>query len=456
MGLAERVQAATPAGRYRYADFLRVASILVVVFGHWLLIAPAVAGGRLAFGTVLTAVPPTQALTWVLQVMPVFFLVGGYANAASLRSAARQGQPATEWLRARALRLYWPLLPLLAVWTALATALHVGGVPGPDVVTLTQVVLVPAWFLAAYLGVVAFAPLTHRLHERFGAKALAAMGILAAAVDVASRHGGVPGIGWSTYVLVWAAVHQAGYLWHDGRLPDGAAGRLGLAAAGYGALALLVLAGGYPFSMVGANGAGVTETQTNTTPPSLAMAALAAGQLGLVLAVERPVARWLQRPRPWAAVVLAGSSIMTVYLWHMTALVALAAATLPTGIWPQHEVGSGAYWLLRLPWLAALAPLLGLLVLALRGFERPPRPRASPLGGWPGAVLAGAGVALTGAGLAVLVLGGLHDARMPLGVPFVPLGLLAAGLGALGVLTPKRKPAPVAEPGAAVVGQQAP
>ncbi|HET6398544.1 MAG TPA: acyltransferase family protein, partial [Candidatus Thermoplasmatota archaeon] len=299
--------------------------------------------------------------------------------------------------------------------------------------TLSQVVLVPAWFLAAYLAVVALSPWTYALHKRHGWTALGAMAALAVAVDVASRFGGVPFLGWSTYVFVWAAVHQVGYFWRDGRLPRTVPGRLALAAAGYAALATLVFVAGYPLGMVGANGAGVAETQTNTTPPSIALAALAIGQLGLLLAIEGPATRWLERPRAWAAVALVGSSIMTVYLWHMSAMVAVAAAVLPGAWWPKAASLDATYWALRPVWLLFLLAVLALLVLAFRRFERAPTPRAA--GASVGAGLVAAlGVVLTGAGMAATVLGGLHAPSMPLGIPLVPLGLVLAGLAALGVL----------------------
>ncbi len=55
--------------------------------------------------------------------MPIFFFVGGFANAASWRAAHRQGSTYGSWLRARLRRLVLPVLPLLIVWTAGAYAL---------------------------------------------------------------------------------------------------------------------------------------------------------------------------------------------------------------------------------------------------------------------------------------------------------------------------------------------
>ena len=112
---AEKVDAATPASRNRVVDFLRAAAITVVVLGHWTIIAVDADGGILPHG-VLDGAAWTHPLTWVFQVMPIFFLVGGYSNALSWRSARRKDVGYAEWLRTRLRRLGIPLIPLLLAW----------------------------------------------------------------------------------------------------------------------------------------------------------------------------------------------------------------------------------------------------------------------------------------------------------------------------------------------------
>ena len=82
----------TPPQRNRYVDFLRAASITIVVLGHWLMAAPSTERGELTLSDMLHIAPWSQWLTWLLQVMPLFFVVGGYANAASWVSALRTGR----------------------------------------------------------------------------------------------------------------------------------------------------------------------------------------------------------------------------------------------------------------------------------------------------------------------------------------------------------------------------
>ena len=79
----------------------RAAAITVVVLGHWTIVAVDAGGGISPHG-VLDTRRWTHPLTWVFQVMPIFFLVGGYSNALSWRSARRKQIGYAQSLRRRA------------------------------------------------------------------------------------------------------------------------------------------------------------------------------------------------------------------------------------------------------------------------------------------------------------------------------------------------------------------
>lgn len=424
---AAAIAAATPPDRNRYVDALRLFAITMVVIGHWLIAVVWRDGDGLHAASALALEPGTQWLTWVFQVMPLFFVVGGYANAVAWRRAAERGTGFAEWARGRARRLLRPAVPVFAVWVPLTVVLGALGVDGDLLRLATQAVIVPTWFLAAYLVIVALVPVSHALHRRFGAWVPAVLLVLAAAVDGAHL-AGVPVVGYLNYVLVWGAVHQAGYLWLDGRLPRRVPAALAVAALGLVALAALVGLAGYPVSMVGFDGA----TRTNTGPPTIALAALGTAQLGLVLALRGPAERLLARAPVWAAVVRAGAVTMTVYLWHMTALVATAAAVVATGLWRGGTLDA-TWWATRPLWFALLGAVLVALVAVFGRFERAGQPRHSSA-----PLRAALGVAATTAGLALLVLDGLHDPTGPAGLPLARLALLTAGLAGLGVLSRPR------------------
>ena len=109
-----------PPERNRYVDFLRALSILAVVIGHWLVAAPYMQDGAVVGGHLLGIIPWTQWLTWGFQVMPLFFLVGGFSNGMSWAATQRKGGHYADWFGSRVQRLINPVLPLFLIWTLFA------------------------------------------------------------------------------------------------------------------------------------------------------------------------------------------------------------------------------------------------------------------------------------------------------------------------------------------------
>lgn len=429
---AREVAEATPPDRNRYADFLRVTAIAMVVVGHWL-VAYVTYDGEVIRGIPLLAeVPETRWLTWIFQVMPLFFFVGGMVNAISLESAKKRGEHYVGWLRRRSRRLLWPLVPLFALWLIVIAAGVWMGATGYLLTAASFTAFLPVWFLAVYVGIVAVAPLAYRLHRRLGAGAVAALFLLAVGIDVAATVG-PEWIGWLNFAVVWTAIHQLGFFWYDGRLPDRSMYGVWLAVVAAAVLVVLVGMADYPISMVDT---GDPTDGSNDLPPNAALLALAVFQIGVATALRNPVSRWLRRPLLWAAVATAGRRMITLFLWHMTALVAVAAAVYAPGLWPDPEPITLEWWLLRIPWLALLAAGLSVLIWAFGRFEETGPPRATS-DRWPVRIRAVVGVAMVIVGLALIVTGGIysHVREMPLGIAWWPLSMVAVGLWALGVFS---------------------
>lgn len=412
--------AATPTGRDRYVDFLRVFSIGVVVLGHWLM-AAVVAGPRGVRATnVLASAPAAQYVTWLFQVMPLFFFVGGFAHATGLASVAARGGGYADFVRARVDRLLRPTALFLAIWTVVALVLEVTGHQDGIGKLASRTVVQPLWFVGVYLGIVALAPPMHRWHRRHGAVVPAVLLLGAAAVDAARFGLGIDGLGVLNLALVWLAVHQFGYLYADGVLTRRAGAVL--AAVGLAAvLTLTVVTRLYPVSMVGLPG----ERVSNMNPPTLALAAHAVWLIGLAVLVRAPVTRWLARPRVWTTVVAANGVVMTTFLWHLTALFAGQALVLAAGL-PQPQAFSASWWGSRPGWIALLALVCAGMVALLRGAERVRRVAVTG-GGAVVTAVAGAAAACVGIlGTAMTGLDGLLDGRTTTLV-FVPM-TAAAGL----------------------------
>jgi hypothetical protein len=420
---AAELAAQTPPTRNRTADFLRALSILAVVFGHWFAAAPYVHEGRLTPTHVLAVADWTHWLTWVVQVMPIFFLVGGFSNGLTWRAARRDGLGYAAWLDGRLRRLVGPVLPLLGAWIAIGGAAHLAGLEPEWVRRGSQMALIPVWFLAVYLGVVALVPLSLAAWERWRFGSLVGLALLALATDLVF-FGGARAFGWLNYLFVWSAVHQLGYAWGAGELKSPRR-TLPLGALGLAALVALTTLGPYPRAMVGVPG----DALSNTTPPKITLLALAAAQSGFLLALEPLLARFLARARPWTATVLVNGLIMSVYLWHLTAMVLwIGLAHVLGDLGLRAAPGSSEWWRARPLWLATLTLVTVPFVLLFSRFERP-KGGAAPAAAWR-LVL---GTALFVTALALLALDGITGSGWlglrvtVLALPFV--GALLIGMG---------------------------
>ncbi|MGK5549052.1 acyltransferase family protein [Streptomyces sp. URMC 127] len=438
---ARALAAATPAARDRVIDLLRVASLGTVVLGHWLMAAVTVdEGGRAAVGNLLAVEPKLQLLTWVLQVMPVFFFVGGFSHALSYRSLTRRtgGAPAYAlFLRARLQRLLRPTMLFVAVWGAGALAVQLAGGSGALTDVAARLVAQPLWFIGIYLAMVAFTPPLLRLHERFGWGAFAALAAAAGAVDVLRFAAGVPYVEFLNFAFVWLAVHQLGFLRADGRLRRPAL----LAAAGLAGAVALVGLGPYPLSMVGMPG----ERISNMAPPTAALLCHGMWLIGAVELLRGPVSRAVARPRVWRTVVAANGIAMTAFLWHLTAMLGVYGAMLAAHV-PLPAPASAAWWLQVPPRLAAAAAATALLVAVFRRAEQPPAPApagtpAARRGAAPAAAL-GVTLALFGVlGLSMTGFGGLlegHSAVLVAVRVTAPVAVLMCAAGWLLVETAGR------------------
>ncbi|WP_137988883.1 acyltransferase family protein [Streptomyces vilmorinianum] len=352
---ARELAAATPATRDRYVDLLRVASLGVVVLGHWLM---AVVDGGGQVGNLLAVVPGLQVVTWALQVMPVFFFVGGFSHALAYRSRPRYA----AFLRARLQRLLRPTMVFVGVWGIAALVIQLLGGDGGLTGVALRLVTQPLWFIGIYLAMVAFTPPLLTLHERWGWGAFGALVGGAVVVDVVRFAADVPFVEFLNFAFVWLAIHQLGFLRADGmiRLPGV------LAGAGLTAAALLVALGPYPLSMVGMPG----EKVSNMAPPTLALLAHGLWLVGAVELLKGPGARFTARAGVWHKVVAANGIAMTAFLWHLTAMLGVYGALLALDV--RLPAPATAAWWAQAPLrIAAAAVLTALLVAAFRRFEQP-------------------------------------------------------------------------------------
>ena len=376
---ARRLDAATPPHRDRAVDALRALAIAGVIGGHWLVTAlvlghstSAGSGGAvLSDNSPLASMPWLAPVSWIFQTLAVFFLVGGYSAARGYR-----GQGKAEylpWLRKRMIRLARPVAALAAVWVPVTAGLLLAGVPATTVHTLLFLVISPLWFLGVYAVLTALTPAAMWLVRRFGAWAAAFPAGVVAVTDLVrfGLHG--PGwVGWVNVAAGWLVPYLLGIAWAQGWLAQGSLrGRRVPAlmlAGGAAATAALIAWAGYPASMVGVNGARIS----NLNPPTLAAVAFGVAQCGLALLLRDRLARLMRRPLAWAAIAMVNLSAMTLFLWHQTAFVTVSSVGLLAGRVPGLLTSpDGGLWVAeRLAWLPVFAIVLSGLWLAFRRMER--------------------------------------------------------------------------------------
>ncbi|MFB6435847.1 acyltransferase family protein [Streptomyces sp. NPDC056411] len=366
------IEARTPGDRDRAVDGLRALALVSVPTGHWLLGGfTRDAGGALHNASPLTVLGALAPASWVLQMLGIFFLVGGHASVLSLRRATARGASTGAWLRGRLLRLGRPVIGVTAVWAALLPVLYALGVPEATLRTGATLVIQPLWFVGIYVVITALTPYCVRAARRMGAWAAVPLLAAVAVVD-ALRYGpfadAVPS--WLSLLNLlpgWMFAYQLGVCWGERRLGRPAARVLLLGGAAL--FAALLLFFHYPASMVGVPG----QDRTNSHPPSLLVLALAAAQSGAAILLRDRLARVLRRPALWAPVVLINLAAMTILCWHQTAMLSAAVPASFVGTVPGLTTAPDTVgWLAaRLAWLPLFAGLLVLIARTTRRFEAP-------------------------------------------------------------------------------------
>ncbi|MGI9602229.1 MAG: acyltransferase family protein, partial [Acidimicrobiales bacterium] len=361
--------------RNRAVDAYRVLAMVAVAIGHWAAIAVSTdTNGDIVAGNALADDPSLSWMTWVFQVMPLFFVVGGFASAMSLDAHVRSGtgRPA-DWIAGRMRRMLAPTMVLAGTWAVLLVGGVITGTQG--LVGLGAVAAaIPLWFLANYTIDTAFAPyLLPRFRAR-PARVAGALLMLFGTVE-ALHFSGVPMIGHINWVVGWLLFQVAGFAWRDGLLPTGR--QLLVVAAALWALAVAAVSlGPWPVAMV--HFPGLANSPTH--PPSVALVLFGAAYSATALVVAPMVSRFLAgHARAWGLVVAGNAISMSVYLWHMTAAIAAGLVFWMMGWLPTAAVGTSAWWIQKAPLIAvALVVLIAIVAVVARHEQRallaPPRP----------------------------------------------------------------------------------
>jgi hypothetical protein len=341
-------------------DFYRVSGVVLIVLGHWLAGSVTYHDGYFGRQNPLLDQPWTQWLTWPFQAVPTFFLVAGYAGAVSwTHRRDTDGVSRQAWLRHRLARVLGPTTVYVGLVSAVVVVVGLRHVAGSTLEYAGWAVAMHLWFLAVYLVVVSLTPAALAAQRRWGLLVPAVLAVGVVVVDAVGLGGHLPHLRVLNYLLCWGALYQLGIAWHEGAL----AGRkpVLLAVGSAVALALLILLGPYPVSMIGVPG----QTVQNSDPPSTAMLAFACAQAGLVIALAPALNRALRAGFVQRTLTRANGNVMALYLWHMIPVVIVAIVGYPAGLLPQPIEGTAEWWLARLEWVVILGLVTAVEIVLL-------------------------------------------------------------------------------------------
>ncbi len=296
-------------------------------------------------GNPLHLIPGGFILTWFLQVMPMFFIVGGAMSLESFERYQKRhdggADTGTSWVRLRVRRLALPAAPLLlaaapiAIWGA------------PSTVGILKLALSPLWFLAVYIPITALTPTFIKLHQRHGARF--GVGLVAVTVGMqVARHvvGPTNSVLWClTLLCTWSVAYVVGF--HLEQIQRSRTVSTLLCLMGV-IIILLGMIGGLPASMVAVRHEAVSN-MGDVTPVLLGLISFQAGLLGLT--GDRLV-RFSRRPTVARLVSFVDRHQATIFVGHLPlwTLAALVLRSTPFAVSAQPTTR----WLaLRPLWLAA-------------------------------------------------------------------------------------------------------
>jgi hypothetical protein len=408
------VEANTPETRDRAIDVIRIVALVGVVVGHTVMATSVIRDDVLIWSNLLGASTVFQAMTWVFQIMPLFFFAGVAACVDSWHAGDSWG----NWLMRRCTRLYRPVFYYLAFWIS-ALAILRYFLPEHVYEPVAGISIQLLWFLGAYVLVLAAVPLLARITTTarlVGAVAGAYAAI--AVVDAVRIHiAGLSALGYFNLVA-WLIPGMLGVAYRRHLLPSRAALILGTVM--FVVNVSLMWLGPYELSLVGIE----TQRLTNMTPPSLLLAGHAIMMCAFSIAAAPAIARWARRPRVWWLAAIGNSGAMTLYLWHIPALLAMHLVFDYLGH-PRYDEGTAGFVALSILQLVIMACLVATVFVALRPLEN----NALPL--WDGGVVSAPGLRSAAVGALLCAAGAATLASVGWGLKDQGLYCVAVMLAAL-------------------------
>ncbi|SDS59530.1 Acyltransferase family protein [Brevibacterium sandarakinum] len=365
-------------------DLIRFGCLVVVVILHSLMSGAVLgADGEVVPTVALSGTVGFTVASWLYQIMPLFFFIGGYAAINGWRRTQATGGTWADYIRARLRRLVIPVAVLIGVaGVGLSIASEIG-VPTGLLAEASTRIGQPLWFLAVDVGLTSLVPLAVHFHERAPRRSIAVLAGAVIAVDAVVALTGVTGLGYLNFLFVWPLIQQCGFFYADAiHRPV----RVGFAwttmVLALVALGVLVGVGVYSPNML-----------VNLNPPTGALVLLGVAQMCILRLSHARLNEIVSgrragterareyRARIWQRVITWGNTYgIQVYLWHMPIVITLigilgfganlvAGASFGDGVPAAGillpEIESAWWWLTRLSWLLTVMVLAGASAMAM-------------------------------------------------------------------------------------------
>ena len=208
---------AAKADRNRAVDFYRAVAMLTVAVGHWCAMAfTGESNGSIVGKNALELAPQMSWITWLLQVMPLFFVVGGFSSAVSLNSHLLAGRPGSSWVADRLRRMCAPTLVLATTWLVILAVSALTPLRSL-IFGAAAAAAIPLWFLSNYTIDTAIAPLVRPWFKAHPGRVTAGAALCFALFEILHNQG-VAVVGHLNWVLGWLLFQLLGFAWKDGLL----------------------------------------------------------------------------------------------------------------------------------------------------------------------------------------------------------------------------------------------
>lgn len=373
---APHTAAPTPpprASRDTGIDLVRALCVLGVVLLHAIMVGVTIGDSGPIFANASDGTWWITPLSWVLQVMPLFFVIGGFSGLLAYRRSRLRGGTATDFVAGRLHRLFRPAVFTIAVVGSALAVITVLGVPAELIAVAGFRYGQPLWFLGVFVLCQALLPALAAAHDRAPYLTIGGLAMAAVAVDALRATTGFDGLGFVNLAFVWMTLQQLGFFLADGRI-DALSRRTRIVSVA-GAAALLIvtfLTGIYSPDLI-----------ANINPPTAALLLVGIVHTGALSLNRDRIERLSRRPLAAAFTGFVTRRAMTIYLWHMPVLLAMAGATAVVALLSGTalpEPDSMGWWAGRPLWLVTALVLTAMVATAFTRFETQPAPTATRSG----------------------------------------------------------------------------